>query len=127
MKRILALVSCCFFLLASTRPALHAQDYSQYVRPVPGCGHYGYDGNNALFISNTCNIDITLAFSSAGEVWGSTSLGPGATQYTGFGHRDVDRSGGSVDVFSCPGNSTPEQLDGTPIMGHYRGEYRCHR
>lgn len=127
MKRMTVLVACFFCLLSSTRPILYAQDNSQYVRPVPGCGHYGYDRNDSLIISNTCDIDVTAAFSSAGDIWGTKNLGPGETQYTGWGHREVDRSGGSIDVFTCPGNSTPQQPDGRPIMGHYHGEYVCHR
>ena len=127
MRRITALLVCVLCWMALTRPALYAEGNSQYVRPVAGCGHYGYDGNDSLIISNTCDIDITVTFSSAGDVWGTKHLGPSEAQYSGWGHKEVDRSGGSIDVYACPGNSTPQRPDGRSIMGHYRGEYICHR
>jgi hypothetical protein len=117
-------LACAFCVLFSAGPNLHAQG-SQYVRAVPNCGQQVYD-QDTLTIENQCDIAVNIVWTSSGNVWGSAQLEPGRHQSTGSSRDDVARAGG-VDLFTCPGSSTPEGTDGKFVGGHYKGEYRCKR
>lgn len=114
------------FSFASPHDALIlAQGDSGYVRAVPECGRQEFS-NNTLFIVNICSISVTVVFTSSGDVSGGMPLGPGEHGRTGFSSEAAQRVGG-VDVFTCPGNATPLDLNGRALSIHYRGEYLCHR
>lgn len=104
---------------------LPAQGGSGYVRAVPECGRQEFS-DNTLFIVNICNISVNVVFTSSGEVSGGMPLGPGEHGRTGFSSETVQRVGG-VDVFTCPGNASPLDLNGRALSIHYKGEYLCHR
>jgi hypothetical protein len=127
MKRILVvvLVFCAVLLFRTSSHVALAQ--SNYVHPVPDCGKYDYDrGNNDLFVYNVCDIEITMKWTSPGNVWGDAHLAPAGRQSTGRSRRDVEESG-ELNWFVCPGNSLFEQEDGRPMGAHYKGPYRCRR
>lgn len=105
----------------------YAQSAGEYVRPVPECGRLGYEPDGAFMIENVCNINITVFYQSRGDVSGGTPIGPGEHHRTAYNGRAVEQSGG-VMVYSCPGDATPVQPDGSGMWGHYTGrEYKCHR
>ena len=98
---------------------------SRFVTGVPDCGETTYESGN-LFVVNVCDIDVYVHWTSDGNVWGGTNLGPHESQNTGESSEAVNRAGG-VRLFTCPGNSTPEDTQGQPVGPHYRGPYRCRR
>lgn len=80
-----------------------------------------------LIVENVCDITVSISWRSSGTVWGAAnSIEPAGHRGTGSSFDDVNNAGG-VDLFTCPGNSTPEGTDGKPIGPHYKGEYRCRR
>lgn len=114
------------FSFASPHDALiPAQGGSGYVRAVPECGRQEFR-DNTLFIVNICSISVNVVFTSSGDVSGGMPLGPGEHGRTGFSSEAAQRVGG-VDVFTCPGDATPLDLNGRALSTHYRGEYLCHR
>jgi hypothetical protein len=99
---------------------------SGFVRPVPECGH-AVNVNDTLVIENTCDIAVTIFYTSSGDISGGKPLGPGGHSNTAYSPEAVARVGG-VEVYTCPGNSTPVGPDGKPMSTHYKGgEYECHR
>jgi hypothetical protein len=119
------LAACSLGPLGSSSSILHAQS-SQYVRPVANCGRSAYE-HNMLIVENICDITVSIKWTSYGNVWGAqNNIEPAGHRATGSSREDVDQAGG-VDLFTCPGNSTPEGPDGKPLNSHYKGEYRCRR
>jgi hypothetical protein len=102
-----------------------AQGNSGYVRPVPECGRQEFR-DNTLFIVNTCDINVTVFYTSSGDVSGGMPLGPGEHGRTGFSSEAAQHVGG-VDIYTCPGDATPLDLNGTAMSTHYKGAYLCHR
>ena len=95
------------------------------IRPVPDCGRPEYL-DSTLFIVNSCGLTVSVVYTSLGEVWGGTMIAAGRGDRTAYSREAVNNAGG-VSVYTCPGNGTPVQPDGTPIMAHYTGrEYGCH-
>jgi hypothetical protein len=111
-------------LLPLATSSIAAQS-SSFVRAVPDCGAQDWQ-NGHLFVLNRCDINVSVTWSSGGDVWGSAHLGPAGSQNTGSSSEDVERAGG-VDLFTCPGDSTPEDPEGRPVGAHYKGGYRCRR
>jgi hypothetical protein len=101
------------------------QGNSGYVRPVPECGRQEFK-DNTLFIVNICDINVTVFYTSSGDVSGGMLLGPGEHGRTGFSSEAVQRVGG-VDIYTCPGDATPLDLNGRAMSTHYKGAYLCHR
>jgi hypothetical protein len=95
------------------------------VSPVPNCGRAQYQ-DSTLSIVNPCSITVSVTYTSLGDVSGGTVIGPGQTQRTAYSAQAVAGAGG-VHIYTCPGNGTPVEPDGTPIGSHYTGlEYGCH-
>jgi hypothetical protein len=95
------------------------------VKPVPDCGRPEIE-NGTLFIVNSCNITVSAVYTSSGDLWGGSLIGPGQHLRTAYSSEAVNRVRG-VSVYTCPGYATPEEPDGAPIINHYTGrEYRCH-
>jgi len=95
------------------------------VKPVPDCSRPEIE-NSTLFIVNSCNITVSAVYTSSGDLWGGSLIGPGQHHRTGYSSQAVNRVGG-VSVYTCPGYATPEEPDGAPIINNYTGrEYRCH-
>jgi hypothetical protein len=113
----------CLISLALLAGTAIAQDS---VKPVPGCGAPQIQ-DGTLFIVNSCNITVSVTYTSLDDVWGGTLIGPGQSARTAYSAEAVNRVGG-VHVYTCPGYGTPVQPDGSPIMaGNYTGSvYGCH-
>jgi len=95
------------------------------VSPVPGCGRAQYE-DGTLIIVNPCGMTVSVTYTSFGDVSGGTVIGPGQTHRTAWSGEAVARAGG-VSVYTCPGNGTPVEPDGTPIVNRYTGRpYACH-
>jgi hypothetical protein len=93
--------------------------------PVPECGVPEIK-NDTLFIVNSCGINVTSFYTSRGDVWGGTIISPGQEHRTAYSGEAIARVGG-VSVYTCPGNGTPVQPDGSSIIGDYSGRaYACH-
>jgi hypothetical protein len=122
MKQSIALIA---LLLGSFITPTVAQN-SKYVSPVPNCGGQSYERYLGLVIGNRCNIQVTITWTSPGDIWGTAHLGPGGSQGTNASAEHVQRAGG-VDLYVCPGDSSPVDPDDRFIGSHYRGEYRCKR
>jgi hypothetical protein len=112
-------------LIGPVQSVLQAQGGS-YVNAVPNCGHGVYDDDGSLLIENQCTITIYAVFTSPGDVSGGAPIGPLQHNKTGESRKSVERAGG-IEVYSCPGSSTPVRPDGGILGPHYRGEYRCRR
>jgi hypothetical protein len=95
------------------------------VTPVPGCGVPQIE-NDTLFIVNSCGITVSATYTSSGDIWGGTLIGPGQHARTGYSGEAVNRVGG-VHVYTCPGYGTAVEPDGSAIISGYTGrEYGCH-
>ena len=95
------------------------------VTPVPHCGNPQIE-NDTLFIVNPCSFPVNVTFTSLGDVWGGMPIGPGQHARTGYSGEAVNRVG-EVHVYTCPGNGTPVQPDGSAIISGYTGrQYGCH-
>lgn len=98
------------------------------VKPVPECGNPQIQ-NDTLFIVNPCSITVNVTYTSSGDIWGGTLIGPGQQARTAYSGEAVNRVGG-VHVYTCPGDGTPVQPvqpDGSAIISGYRGRvYGCH-
>jgi hypothetical protein len=92
--------------------------------PIPECGVPEIK-NDTLFIVNSCGINVTSFYTSRGDVWGGTIIGPGQEHRTAYSGEAVNRVGG-VSVYTCPGNGTPVQPDGSPIIDYSGRVYGCH-
>jgi hypothetical protein len=127
MRRIFVVLLMTLFCdLAFVRPTLRAQDGSDYVSGVPQCGKEVYD-NNMFVVENACDIEVSITWTSPGNVWGrADGIGPGGHQGTGESRNDVNKAGG-VSLYTCPGRSSPRDDQNRPIGSHYKGPYRCHR
>lgn len=102
-----------------------SQPSSGYVNALPNCGQEVYENDGALAIENKCNVAVTVFYTSLGDVWGGKPLSPGEHSRTAYDRAAVVRAGG-IEVYTCPGNSTPVQPNGSELGYHYRGEYKCH-
>ena len=128
MKKTFLLAIGLFVLaaLAFTSSAA-AQTPDRFVRPVPECARGGYESDGAFMIENVCNMDITVFYTSRGDVWGGQPLGPGRRGRTAYNGQAVAQAGG-VSVYACPGYATPVRPDGSEMGPHYTGrEYKCSR
>lgn len=95
------------------------------VNPVPKCGNPQIQ-NDTLFIVNPCSITVNVTYTSSGDIWGGTLIGPGQSARTAYSGEHVNQVGG-VHVYTCPGYETPVQPDGIAIVDNYTGpEYGCH-
>lgn len=95
------------------------------VTPVPNCGTPQIQ-NDTLVIVNRCSITVNVAFTSSGNLWGGTLIGPRQSARTAYSGEAVTSAGG-VHVYTCPGYGTPVQPDGSAIIGNYVGSrYGCH-
>jgi hypothetical protein len=95
------------------------------VTPVPHCGNPQIE-NDTLFIVNPCSFPVNVTFTSLGDVWGGMPIGPGQHARTGYSGEAVKRVG-EIQVYTCPGNGTPVQPDGSAIISGYTGrQYGCH-
>jgi len=92
--------------------------------PIPECGVPEIK-NDTLFIVNSCGISVTSFYTSRGDVWGGTIIGPGQEHRTAYSGEAVNRVGG-VSVYTCPVNGTPVQPDGSPIIDYSGRVYGCH-
>jgi hypothetical protein len=92
--------------------------------PIPECGVPEIK-NDTLFIVNSCGVNVTSFYTSRGDVWGGTIIGPGQEHRTAYSGEAVNRVGG-VSVYTCPGNGTPVQPDGSPIIDYSGRVYGCH-
>jgi hypothetical protein len=125
MKKIaFALVIVSIFVFARPVASVHAQA-SPFVDPVPQCQGDTYEHGD-LVVINRCTIEVHIAWTSSGDVWGAADLGPEGHSNTGQSSEAVGRAGG-VSFFTCPGSSLPEDTQGRPVGNHYRGQYRCRR
>jgi hypothetical protein len=98
------------------------QEENQYVRGVPQCGQSQYDNRGNFYLINTCNIKVTITFTSNGIAWGTTSVAPGERQLTETIGLADQRSNGVISIYTCPGDSNPVLPNGQPFPGHnYRG------
>lgn len=112
-------------LVALTMTARQAQtQIPKYVQGVPMCGHVAWQ-NDVANVENSCSSEVTIAWTSSGSCWGTIiKLPSGARKSTGCAQKDL--GGGELEIFTCPGDSTPVDRNGKPIYQHYSGEYACH-
>lgn len=112
-------------LVALTMTARQAQPQSpKYAQGVPMCGHVAWR-NDYADVVNSCNSEVTIAWTSRGSCFGTAiDLASGAHRGTGCSQKDL--GGGELEIFTCPGDSTPVDRNGRPIYQHYSGEYACH-
>lgn len=96
------------------------------VTPVPDCGIPQIQSDTVMIV-NPCGITVNVTFTSSGEIWGGTLIGPGQSASTGQSTEALS-SGGGLHVYTCPGYGTPVQPDGSAIVnGNYTGlRYGCH-
>jgi hypothetical protein len=110
------------------KPASSTDNPSDYVDPVPQCGHPQIEANT-LYIVNECSFTVDAIYTSQGDIWGETPLAPGEHHRTAYS-ADAVRNVGGVSVYTCPGSGTAVDPAGNPIglAPRYTGrEYRCHR
>ena len=111
--------------IPSSPAAAKPSNDTEYVPTTPACARQDLE-NDTLFITNVCNSKVTMFYTSAGDVWGGAPLAIGERHRTAWSGEAVRRVGG-ITVYTCPGDTTPVDMSGNAIMGHYKGDYRCRR
>jgi hypothetical protein len=107
-------------LSARPRPQVN-----QYVSGVPQCSGSASEGAN-YYLTNRCNIKVTIVFTSDGDFWGEVSIAPGQRQLTSSMGIDDPRRSGRISLYTCPGDSHPVRPDGSQFNRNYHGPYTCY-
>jgi TonB family protein len=103
-------------------------DGNDYTDTASQCGHPQIEANT-LYIVNECGFQVDATYTSQGDIWGETPLGPGEHHRTAYSAAAVNNVGG-VNVYTCPGSGTAVDPAGNPIglaPRYTAREYRCHR
>lgn len=130
MKRIVCMgIATSFFLLVFCVPS-NFRAQTRYVEGMPQCARTQYEYQGAsLFIVNTCNVPISVVYTSdSGNTWGeSVNVSPGSsTEVTAFGMGYNPQTDGRVWLYTCPNGTQPVMPDGNFFLPHnYKGAYSC--